>query len=105
MTGHEKITDADALLTALNAGDAQRFVADTESKNGGWPLLDWQADAAAPVVPVTTVNVTGEAVTGASLSAEALGEDGEKATNVSWQWALSDDGAAFTDIEGAAASG
>ena len=103
--GYEKITDADALLTALNAGDQQRFVADNANKNGGWPLLDWQADAAAPVVPVTTVNLTGDAVTGASLSAEALGEGGEKATNVTWEWAISDDGETYTDIEGANASG
>ena len=104
-SGQQKITDADALLTALNAGDQQRFVADTENKNGGWPLLDWQADASAPTVPVTTVNVTGDAVTGAALSAEALGEGGEKATNVTWQWAISDDGETYTDIDGAAASG
>ena len=84
VTGHEKITDAASLLTALNTGDRQRFVADSENKNGGWPLLDWQADTAAPAVPVTSVNVTGEAVTGAALAAEALGEGGEKATNVTW---------------------
>ena len=105
VTGHEKITDAASLLTALNTGDRQRFVADSENKNGGWPLLDWQADTAAPAVPVTSVNVTGEAVTGAALAAEALGEGGEKATNVTWQWAISDDGETYTDLDGANASG
>jgi hypothetical protein len=54
---------------------------------------------------VTEVNISGEAVTGASLSAEALGEGGKKATNVSWQWAISDDGETFTDLDGATASG
>ena len=101
----KKITDADALLAALNAGDQQRFVADTENKNGGWPLLDWQADTATPAVPVVEVKITGDAVTGAALSAEALGANGEKATNVSWQWSVSEDGEAFTAIESATASG
>ena len=104
-TAYEKITDAASLLTALNAGDQQRFAADAANKNGGWPLLDWQADTTAPVIPVTTVNITGEAVTGATLSAEALGEGGEKATNVTWQWYISDDGETFSELAGATASG
>lgn len=103
--GYEKITDAAALLAALNAGDTQRFVADSENKNGGWPLLDWQADASTPVVPVASVTITGEAVTGAALTAEALGEGGEKATNVTWQWAASDDGETYADLDGANTSG
>lgn len=41
-TGYEKITDIDALLDNLNAGDDKLFIEDTRNKNNGYPILYWQ---------------------------------------------------------------
>ncbi len=100
-TGYQKITDAAALLTALNAGEETLFTADSDHINGGYPVLTWQASSAPVAVEVKTVSLVGTAVTGGSLSAEALGADNQKATNVTYRWFVSEDGETFSAIAGA----
>lgn len=103
-TGYQEIENADSLLEALNAGAEALFEADTTSINNGYPVLSWQLSSAAATVPVTTVNILGDAITGTTLTAQALGEDEKSATNVTYQWAVSGDNKTYTDIEGAANS-
>ncbi len=102
-TNFEQITDANKaeLLSNLNAGEQKFFVEDKANINGGFPVFEWQSSAAAPV-PVAKVSIIGDAVTGASLTAQAVGMNGEEATNVQYQWAISQDNESFTDIADAA---
>ena len=100
-TGYEKITDKAALLKNLNAGAQKLFSEDTSNMNDGYPVLTWQLVSGVEVVPVTTVNILGEAVTGAVLTAQALGENEKTATNIEYQWSVSDDGVSFADISDA----
>ena len=100
-TGYQKITDAAALLTALNAGEETLFTADSDNINSGYPVLVWQASSAPAAVEVKSISLSGNAVTGGSLSAEALGDDNQKATNVTFRWFVSEDGENFSTIAGA----
>ena len=98
-SGQKKITDSASLLTALNSGAQALFC-----ENGdGYPLLIWQMAGGVISVPVTHANIIGNAVTGETLTAQALGENDESATNTSYQWAVSG-GDAYTDIDGATES-
>lgn len=97
-TGYEKITDKAALLDNLNAGDEKLFCKDTNGINNDFPVLNWQTVSAIIKTPVSGINISGNAVTGETLFAEALGENGEAPTNVKYQWAVSDNGKDFTDI-------
>ncbi len=96
--GYEKITDKSALLKNLNAGAQKLFSEDTSNMNNGYPVLTWQLVSGVEVVPVTAVIILGDAVTGAVLTAQALGENEKTATNVEYRWSVSDDGVGFTDI-------
>lgn len=97
----ESISDTESLLTALNDGAEKLFTADTANQNGGYPLLLWQLSSTVAAVPVTTVRLSGDAVTGHTLIAQALGAGEETATNTKYQWAISEDNKAFIDINGA----
>lgn len=97
---YEAITDKDSLLENLNAGSEKLFCADTENRNEGFPVLNWQMVSEVISVPVRKVQILGDARTGNTLAAQALGENEESATNVKYQWGISEDGAAFTDITG-----
>lgn len=96
--GCEKITDKASLLVALNAGTQGLFFEDTSNINGGYPVFEWQLGSAAAFVPVAEVNILGDAITGKTLTAQALGEDSRSATNVTFQWSVSEDNQNFTDI-------
>lgn len=97
----EPISDAESLLTALNSGTDELFAADTAHINNGYPVLAWQLSSAVRSVPVTTVRFSGETVTGQTLTALALGDGDESATNTQYQWAISEDGKTFSDIDSA----
>lgn len=70
---------------------------------GGYPLPSWVLESDEPVaVPVTAVSITGTAQAGETLTAIAVGENGEAATQPSYQWQVSQDGgASYTNIDGA----
>ena len=92
------------LLTNLNAGATPLFVADSNNVNSGYPILNWQATGGVVSVPVTTVNLSGDYETGATLTAQALGENDAAATNVTYAWSVSDDNETFTAIDSATAA-
>lgn len=100
-SGYEKITDKDKLLASLNAGEEKFFCEDKLSINNGYPVLEWQMKSAFKPVAIETVEISGSAVTGNTLSASVIGKGGEEATNVKYQWSVSDNGIDFTDISGA----
>ncbi len=79
---------AGEFVTALN-GDGEAFAMDTDSINGGYPVLSWQGGGSVEPevpVPVTAVTIEGEAKTGETLTAVATGADGAEPTNVTYQW-------------------
>lgn len=98
---YQVMPDRDKLLESLNAdGSDLLFCADTWDINQGYPVLNWQLVSAVISVPVSSVAVLGEAKTGVILTAQAMGEADEAATNVVYQWAVSQDGKDFTDCDG-----
>lgn len=102
-SGYGVITDPAALLQDLNAeGSQNRFREDKYNSNNGYPVLDWQLSSAIVSIPVTVVTILGDVSTGAVLTAQPAGAEGETATNVQYQWFVSSDGETFTEIEGAA---
>lgn len=103
-TGYEKITDKEKLLNDLNAGDNKLFCDDTNKINNGYPVLNWQTASAVITNPVSSINVSGSAITGETLLADAVGENGESSTNVKYQWSVSDNGKDFTDVPGETAN-
>lgn len=103
-TGYEKITDKASLLESLNAGAEKLFCEDTININNGYPVFTWQLSSAVISVPVSSVTILGDAVTGSTLTAQALGAKDEGATNVQYQWAISEDNQNFTDVADAAGS-
>ncbi|MDE6567466.1 MAG: hypothetical protein K2K70_07020, partial [Lachnospiraceae bacterium] len=100
--GYETISGKDSLLQNLNAaGSEGSFCEDTAGINEGYPVLNWQLVSDVVSIPVTEVSIIGEKKTGAGLMAQALGKEGEAATNVSYQWEQSGDGSHYTDIPSA----
>ena len=75
-------------------GDA--FVKDSADINNGYPILKWQQTEEVEPVAVVSVEITGEAKTGATLKANVKGEGDNEPTNVKYQW-FEDE----TQIEGA----
>lgn len=98
-TGYEVITDKEALLINLNAGNEILFHGDEKNSNAGYPVLGWQLISSVLSVPVTSVNILGNVITGATLNAQAKGEGDQTATNVKYQWAVSADKEIFTNLE------
>lgn len=97
--GSEKtISSAEQLLEDLNSSSTPHYVADESGINDGYPILTWQKPAQAQSVPVSAVTVTGSGITGTTLYAQAQGKNGEEATNVSYQWYVSEDGEQFAEI-------
>ncbi len=103
-SGYTQISGADELLSGLSSGSEQLFSADSKNINNGYPVLNWQLASSVIAVPVASVNILGNAVTGSELTTQALGAEGESATNVSYQWSVSPDNDVFTDIADSAAS-
>ena len=99
-TGYKTITDAAVLLASLNDGAEKLFEKDKDDINGGYPVLAWQLSADVVSIPVVSAGILGDAVTGGTLIAQALGEGNKSATNARYQWAVSEDNITFTDIEG-----
>lgn len=98
-TGYETIVDPPSLLEKLNEGSERLFCEDAKSSNQGYPVLNWQLVSSMASVPVTTVAIQGDVKTGSVLTAKALGVEEETATNVKYQWAVSEDQEHFTNIE------
>ena len=103
-SGYQKISDSEVLLASLNAGSEKLFVEDKNSSNNSYPLLNWQVSEEIKSVPVKSVVISGKAETGATLNSEAFGDNEESATNVSFQWYVSENGSEFSAIEGASNS-
>lgn len=103
-SGYETISDTGSLLSSLNEGAEKLFEEDKVSINNGYPVLTWQLSSAVISVPVTTVHILGDAVTDSVLTAQALGEKEETATNVQYQWAVSENNKTFTNLDNAGSS-
>ncbi len=91
----EEEMKAAGFVSALN-GSGDAFIADSANINNGYPILKWQQTEEIEPVAVVSVEISGEAKTGATLNAVAKGEGDAEPTNVKYQW-LEDD----ANIEGA----
>ncbi len=103
-SGYEKIADKQSLLSDLNAGVQKLFSDDKININDGYPILTWQLSSSVLHIPVSVVKIIGSAVTGVTLTAQALGENGDNATNVQYKWTVSADAETFEDTDSVFAS-
>lgn len=88
------------IIEELNTkNDLEIAVSDGYSfvKTDAYPALNWENKEAAPM-PVAAVAISGEAVTGATLTALATGSDGQESSDTTYQWMVSEDKTSFTEI-------
>lgn len=93
----EPIPEDGSLLEKLNQGPVQ-----FNAGEGGRPVLSWQQSSTVVAVPVESVEITGTAETGATLTSRAVGAQGAAATDPQYQWAKgAEEGGPYTALEGA----